>query len=74
MPTMQIRDVPVEVSRVLKARAAAAGQSLSDYLLVELTRIAERPTAAEISARIARGGVNELTPAAQLLAAERASR
>ena len=48
MPTMQIRDVPVEVSRVLKARAAAAGQSLSDYLLVELTRIAERPTAAEI--------------------------
>jgi hypothetical protein len=54
---IQIRDVPVELHRELRARAAAAGMSLSDYLLRELTRIAERPTNAEVLARAGlRGG------------------
>jgi antitoxin FitA len=50
---IQVRHVPDRVHRTLKARAATAGMSLSDYLLVELRRIAERPTRAELLARIA---------------------
>lgn len=43
MKTIQIRDVPDEVHAALRAQAAAAGQSLSAYLLGEATRIARRP-------------------------------
>lgn len=56
MTTVQIRNVPEPVSRTLKARAAAEGRSLSDYLLRELERIAARPTRSEVLDRIeARG-------------------
>jgi antitoxin FitA len=51
--TVQIRDVPDDVHRVLRARAAAAGLSLSAYLLAELTRVAERPPVADVLARAA---------------------
>jgi antitoxin FitA len=51
--TVQIRDVPDEVHRELRARAAAAGLSLSAYLLAELTRVAERPPVADVLARAA---------------------
>jgi hypothetical protein len=37
--------------RTLRARAAAAGMSLSDYLLAEITRVAERPPVADVLAR-----------------------
>jgi len=50
---IQIRDVPDEVHRTLRARAAATGQSLSAYLLAELTRVAERPPVADVLARAA---------------------
>lgn len=54
--TMQIRDVPEETHRVLKARAEMAGVSLSEYVRDELARIAARPTPEELTARIeARG-------------------
>lgn len=49
--TLQIRDVPDDIHRALKARAAAADKSLSDYLLTELTRVAERPPIADVLAR-----------------------
>ena len=49
--TIQIRDVPEDVHRTLRARAAAAGLSLSAYLLAELTRVAERPPIADVLAR-----------------------
>lgn len=39
---IQVRHVSDEVHRALKARAARAGMSLSDYLRVELERVAER--------------------------------
>ncbi len=71
---MQIRNVPEETSRALKVRAAAAGQSLSDYLLAEVTRVAERPTLQELTARLARMGGNDLPPAAEVLEEERAGR
>jgi antitoxin FitA len=49
---VQVRNVPDTLHRKLKARAAMAGQSLSDYLLTELGRIAARPTREEMLARI----------------------
>lgn len=49
---IQIRDVPDELHRRLKARAAEAGQSLSDYLKGEIERSARRPTPAELWSRM----------------------
>jgi antitoxin FitA len=54
MPKMiQLRHVPDELHRKLKARAALEGLSLSDYLLQEVRRVAERPTLAELRDRLA---------------------
>jgi plasmid stability protein len=44
---IQIRNVPDELHRELKARAARAGMTLSDYLLDELRALAVRPTMQE---------------------------
>lgn len=41
---IQVRNVPEDLHRVLKARAANEGKSLSDYILEELRRMAELPT------------------------------
>lgn len=55
MPKMiQLRHVPDQLHRTLKARAALAGSSLSDYLIAELTRAAERLPSEEIRERLAR--------------------
>lgn len=51
---IQLRNVPDTLHRTLKARAAMAGMSLSDYLLSEIKEIAERPTLAELRDRIHR--------------------
>ena len=51
---VQIRNVPEALHRRLKSRAALAGQSLSDYLLAEIRRSAERPTPDELAARLDR--------------------
>jgi len=51
---IQIRNVPEGLHRVLKARAAMAGMSLSDYLLAEIKEIAGRPTLAELRERLRR--------------------
>jgi plasmid stability protein len=48
---IQIRDVPDDIHRTLKARAAAAGMSLSEFLLGELSRVAARPPMADVLAR-----------------------
>ncbi|MBI4231399.1 MAG: hypothetical protein HY608_11225 [Planctomycetes bacterium] len=50
---LQIRNVPDPIHRALKARAALAGMSLSDYLLAEIRRLAERPTLDELRSRLA---------------------
>lgn len=49
---IQIRNVPDTLHRSLKARAAMAGMSLSDYLLLEIKEIAERPTLTELRERL----------------------
>lgn len=54
MTSLQIRNLPDHVHRTLKARAALAGQSLSEYAQAELLRAAERPTRQEIVDRIRR--------------------
>jgi antitoxin FitA len=60
---VQIRDVPDDVHRMLKARAAMCGVSLSEYLRGVLTRAVARPTPAELAARIeARGAVSLAEP------------
>ena len=40
---IQLRDVPDPLHRNLKARAAMAGMSLSDYLLPEIKDITDKP-------------------------------
>ncbi len=51
---IQIRNVPDELHRTLKVRAAKAGMTLSDYLLSEIEQIAEKPTMKEWLERIAK--------------------
>jgi len=51
---IQLRNVPDALHRSLKARAAMAGMSLSDYLVMEIKEIAERPTLAELRERLRR--------------------
>jgi len=53
---IQIRNVPDDVHRTLKIRAAEAGLSLSDYLLREVERSAKRPTLEEVLAAIKSDG------------------
>ena len=50
---IQIRNVPDEVHRELKVRAARQGTTLSDLLLREITNIAKKPTMDEMLARLA---------------------
>ena len=51
MVMIQIRDVPESVRDDLARKAAAAGQSMQAYLLGELSKLAERPSMAEIVRR-----------------------
>lgn len=65
MPVMiQIRNVPEETHRRLKARAALEGMSMSDYILRELRRLATKPTLEELRARIAEQPTVELRESA----------
>ncbi len=54
MPMVQIRNVPDDLHRELKARAALAGMSVSEYLLQELRRSLERPTRKELLRRLSK--------------------
>lgn len=55
MPMVQIRDVPEDLHRELKARRAAlAGMSMSEYLLQELRRSLERPAREDLLRRLAK--------------------
>lgn len=53
MPLLQIRNVPDDIHRKLKARAAEDGRTLSDYVLSQLELVARRPTMAEMRERLA---------------------
>lgn len=72
---IQLRNVPEALHRSLKARAAMAGMSLSDYLLAEIKEVAERPTLAELRERLrTRRPVAVPLDTAQLVQEERNAR
>lgn len=50
---LQIKDVPEDVHRVLKARAAMAGVSLTEYARRTLEQAARRPSREELIAELA---------------------
>ena len=76
MPRMiQIGNVPDDVHRKLKVRAAQEGVTLSELLAREARKLAEQPTLTEMLARIAsRGSVKLKTPSARLIRELRDSR
>jgi plasmid stability protein len=67
---VQIRDVPEDVHSTLKARAAMAGVSLSEYLRELLARGASRPSPAELAARVQTRGVAPLARPSELAVRE----
>jgi antitoxin FitA len=72
---IQLRNVPDALHRHLKARAAMAGMSLSDYLLVEIKEIAEKPTLAEFRERLhSRQPVSTRVDIAKIVREEREAR
>lgn len=73
-PLLQIRNVPDEARRVLKARAAARGQSLNGYLLELISREVVRPTVAEVLDRASRRSERAGASAIDIVAATRAER
>jgi antitoxin FitA len=72
---IQLRNVPDALHHRLKARAALAGMSLSDYLLAEIKEIAERPTLSELRDRLhTRKPVPAQLDTARLMQEEREAR
>ena len=69
---IQIRDVPEEVHRTLKVRAASSGMSLSDYIKRDLEQSAGRPTLEEIDERVAARGQSKLATRTVLDALDKA--
>lgn len=74
MPNIQIKDVPEETHAVLRQRAAAAHQSLQEYLRTRLIREAGQPSLEEVLERAGSraGGRLSLADAVSALRSERA--
>lgn len=73
MPSIQVKNVPDDVHAVLRRRAAAAGQSLQEYLRAELIAQARQPTVEEVFDRISQrtGGSLSLEEAVQAVREDR---
>lgn len=73
MPSVQIKNVPEDVHRVLRARAAAARQSLQEYLLARLVEDAREEPLDALLDRIGRdsGGSFPISLAVEMLREER---
>jgi plasmid stability protein len=71
---VQIRNVPTELHRKLKARAAMEGLSMSDFVMRELRKALERPTREEMLDRLRARPVRRVRPAAEVVRAERDAR
>lgn len=74
MKMIQIRNVPDELHRSLKARAAREGRTLSDLILSDLPRLADKPSPEQVMARIRSRSSVGGPAAAELIAAERERR
>ena len=72
---IQIRNVPEMLHRRLKSRAAREGMSLSDYLLAELRRVAERLSLVELRERLEKRPATDPEPSPEeAIRAERDTR
>jgi len=73
MPSVQIKDVPEQTHAVLRQRAAAAHQSLQEYLRTRLIEEASEPTLEEVLDRAGgrSGGSVPLMTAVATLRADR---
>jgi hypothetical protein len=73
VPSIQVKDVPADVHATLRRRAAAAGQSLQEYLLARLVQDAHTPTVDELLDRAGgrAGGDAGLEAAVAAVRAER---
>jgi hypothetical protein len=72
---IQIRHVPEQLHRRLKAKAALEGMSLSDFLRREVQHVADRPTLAELRQRLSeRDPVKVRVSPAEAVRAERQGR
>jgi antitoxin FitA len=74
MKNLQIRNVPDDVHRRLKARAALEGRTLSEFALAELVRTLERPTRREVIERVREREAVARVDSADLVRAERDAR
>jgi hypothetical protein len=73
MPSIQVKDVPVETHAVLRRRAAAAHQSLQEYLRARLIDEAATPSLEEVLER-AGGRAGGSVPFSEAVAAVRQDR
>ena len=72
---VQIRNVPSEFHRRLKARAAMEGMSMSDYILREVGKALDRPTRQEVLERLRTRPARVIRrSAAEVIRAERNAR
>lgn len=74
MKMIQVRNVPDELHRALKERAAREGTTLSDLLLAELRRVASRPSPDELLERIRSRAPVGGPAAAEVIQSERETR
>ena len=75
MGHIQIRNVPEDLHRTLKARTAREGMSLSEYLLRDVVEFASRPTLEEMVERVrSRPLVRAKVSAAELICEAREER
>jgi antitoxin FitA len=74
--SIQVKDVPADVHATFRRRAAAAGQSLQEYLLARLVEDAQTPTLDELLERAGgrAGGRADLKAAVKAVRAERDAR
>lgn len=61
MATIQVKNVSDEAHAVLRQRAAAAGQSLQEYMLAWIERSASRPTIDEVLDRVSHRSGGQLS-------------
>lgn len=73
MPSVQVKHVPDDVHRELRARAASAGQSLQEYLLERMVELARQPTLRDVLRDLDRSTTADVT-VAEAVAAIRADR
>jgi antitoxin FitA len=71
MKMIQVRNVPDDLHRSLKERAAREGTTMSDLILGELPRLAHKPSPEQLLERVRKRAPVPGSPAAELIAAER---